>query len=210
MSAYIVPIILVDATCIDMEQFNIAFGTCTVRDGALVIERRDPEEMGRWEVFQEGLSMNLAYRPRVTVVQLGVVGVLGLIFVGLLWSLYASNPALAPLVGGLGFFGLTVVGGSLELGYRRGMRARRRLQNTLADEFSLTYPNRIPLAEITGVTVWPVSTRLFLGDGRLFLIHFHRDQKKTTPLGFPEFMSEERATARTLFDDHEIPLSEDP
>lgn len=193
-----------------MEQFDIAFGSCTVREGVLVIERRDPEEMGRWEVFREGLSMNLEYRPWVTVGQLGVMVVLGLIFVGLLWSLYASNPAVAPLVGGLGFLGLAVVGGSLELGYRRGMRARRRLQKTLADEFSIAYPNRISLAEITGVTVRPVSTGLFLGDGRLFLIHFQRDRtKKTTPLGFPEFMSEERATVRNLFEDQEITFSDD-
>jgi hypothetical protein len=193
-----------------MPQFDIAFGYCTVRDGALVIERTDPEEMGRWEVFREGLGMNLAYRPWATVVYLGVVLCLGVVFVALLLSLYASNPAVAPLVGGLGFFGLTVVGGSLELGYRRGIRARRRLQNTLADEFAVAYPDRIPLDEITGVTVRSVSTGLFFSDGRLFLVHFHRGQKEqTTPLGFPEFMSEERSAARRLFEDHGIAFTDD-
>lgn len=193
----------------DMKQFDIAFGSCSVRDGVLIIERRNPEEMSRWTVLREGLSMNLEHRPGGTVARLGVVVVLGLIFVGLLWYLYASNPAVAPLVAGLGVFGLAVVGGSLELGYRRGMRARRRLKQTLADEFSIAYPNRIPLAEITGVTVRPVSTGLFLSDGRLFLIHFRQEgKKKTTPFGFPGFMSEERAAARNLFENHEIPLSD--
>lgn len=193
-----------------MRQFDIAFGYCTVDDGTLVIERDDPEEMGRWEVFREGLEMNLMYRPWATVLYLGVMLGLGVAFGGLLWYLYASNPAVAPLVGGLGFFGLTVVAGSLELGYRRGMRARRRLRNTLVDEYTVAYFDRIPLDEITGVTVRSVSTGLFLSDGRLFLVHFRREQgEQTTPLGFPEFMNEERSIARRIFEDYGIDITHD-
>lgn len=193
-----------------MEQFDVAFGRCTVGDGVLRVERADPAEMGRWELFRTELSQSASYRPWATRAWIGVILALGLIFVGILGFLYASNPAVAPLVGGLALGGLLVVGGSVELRYRRELRERRRLQATLAEEFSLARPTQIPLDEITGVTVRPASTGRFLSDGYFFLVHFQTDgEEATVPLGFPDFMNEEMSTARMLFEQREVPITDD-
>lgn len=189
------------------KQFDIALGHCTVQDDVLVINRPNSDELTRLEVLRNGLTTSFDHQPWFTGLRLGGLLILGLIFAYLLVYLYASNPAVAPLVGVLGFIGLVAGVAPLEWSYRRAMSQRQQLRQTLSDEFQLSQPRRIPVDEITEITVRSVSTKLLLSDGFLMLVHFHHDgNDATTYLGFPEFMTEELSTAQTIFEQHEIPV----
>lgn len=194
----------------EIQQFDIALGHCTVRDGVLVVDRSDPDEMGRWEVFRNGLRRGMEYRPWITGVWIVGSLLLGLVFLVLLVDIYASNPAVAPLVGLLAILGVLAVTVPLEVSYRRAMRQRRRLRTTLADEFHLVDADRVPLDDVTGVTVRSVSTGSLLGDGSLVLVHFRHDgDGAATYLGFPGFMTGERATARDVFERYGIDVTDE-
>ncbi|MFB6095731.1 MAG: hypothetical protein ABEJ71_04645, partial [Halodesulfurarchaeum sp.] len=92
-----------------MAAFDVALGRCAFRADTLVIERDDPEAMGRVALLRRGLRSAVATRPRYSAASLGTIGVLALVFVALLGYIYTANPAVAPLVGGLAALGGIVI-----------------------------------------------------------------------------------------------------
>lgn len=194
----------------ETQQFDIALGRCSVRDGVLVIDRSDPDAMGRLELFRNGISTWLEHRPLSLAGRLGVSLALGLLLVALLVWLYLSNPAVAPLIVLLGLLGALVVAVPLEASYRRAIRTRDQLRTELADEFRLVDAARVPLTDVTGVTVREITTGGLLGDGALAIVCFeHDDGEAATYLGFPEVMADERATAKEVFEHYGIDVADE-
>lgn len=191
------------------ERFEFAFGQGSVQEGDLLLDRTDPEEVGRLGVFRRGLAANAAQRPWKTRLGLIVGLLLGLVFVGLLGILYASNPALTPLLVLLaGLFALAVLG-PLEWNYRRSSAVRERQRAALSEEFDLVRPERIPLQDIVRVTERQVATPRGFPDGEFLLVHFETgDGTATTALGFPAMMDSEKARARTMLEELGIPIGE--
>lgn len=192
------------------EGFEFAFGHCSVRDGELIVDRRDPESIGRIGVFREGLRANAAHRPWRTGLALGVGLLLLLVFVSLLGFLYLSNPSVWPLIVVLAVLLVLGVGIPLERSYRRSKTQRRERRARLAEEFDLVRADRIPLEAIEGVTERHVSTGRF-GEGALLLVHFEKGaETATTTFGFPSMMAAERDGARAIFERQGIPITEGP
>lgn len=177
--------------------FDVAFGRCVVRDGELVVERSDPDQLGRVRVFREGLAMNAEHRPWATRAWVGGVLLLALVFAVLLVDIYTANPDAWPLVVVLAVGGVSALGLPLEVSYRRAARERQRLRGTVADEFTLVDRRRVPLEEVTAVTARPVSTGFLVGDGHLLLVHL--GENAVIYLGFPAAMADELGAARTVF-----------
>lgn len=183
------------------DEFGIAFGHCRLQDGALVIERPAFDELGRVGTLWHALATGLEHRPSV----FGAVGgglLLLVVLLGvLLVDLYLANPALAPIVTGLGVLGLVAVSIPLEWSYRRSIRQRNALRRSLAAEFDLRRPAAIPIEDITGVTVRSADLDGPFHRGHLLLVHYTVDgTEATTSLGFPDFMDDELATATAIFD----------
>lgn len=191
-----------------MDEFECAFGHCTVSDEVLTVKRSNPETMGRWEVFRTGLTTSWEHQRRRTGRWLGKTALLGLAFTGLVAYLYTAFSVEPPLVIGMSVLGVIALLGPLEVAYRRALRDRRRIQQMLADEGRLSYPEQIPLDDITGVSIQSVSTGIFLTDGQIVVLEFcESGDAARTYLGFPKFMSDELETARSLFEQC-IPITE--
>ncbi|MFB6266707.1 MAG: hypothetical protein ABEI31_03530 [Halodesulfurarchaeum sp.] len=192
-----------------MAAFDIALGRCAIRDDALVIDRDDPEAMGRVTLFRRGLRTALATRPRYSAASLGTIAVLTLVFVALLGYIYTANPAAAPLVVGLAALGGIVVVGSLEYAYRRAIRGRRRLRAAIEEDHTIEDAEHIPLEQISHVTERPVAANGPLAGGHLLLVHWTADGADvSTYLGFPTGMEADAEIAGQVFDQHGITVEE--
>ncbi len=191
-----------------MDAFECAFGRCTVSDGVVTIERADPETMGRRTVLRTAVATSWEHQPRRTALRLGSTALLGLVYLGLVASFSTAFAVEPPLVGGLGLLGVLALLGPLEVTYRRAVRERRQIRRRLAGERRVSSPAQIPLDDITGVSIRTVSTGTLFSDGHILVIDFHdAGAAARTYLGFPEFMSAELATARSLFEHHGIPVT---
>lgn len=192
-----------------MDEFECAFGHCTVGDKMLTVKRSNPETIGRWEIFRTGFTTSWEHQPRRTVQWLGRTALLGLIFIGLVAYLYAGFSVEPPLVIGMSVLGVIALIGPLEITYRQALRERRRIQQMLADEGRLSYPEQIHLDDITDVSIQSVSTGAFLTDGQILLLKYRDSgETATTYLGFPKFMSDELEAARSLFEQRDLPITE--
>lgn len=191
-----------------MDEFDCAFGQCTVSDGVLTVKRSNPESMGRWEVFRTGLTTSLEHQPRRAVLWLGRTALLGLVFIGLVAYVYIAYSVDATLLIGMSVLGVIALIGPLEVTYRRVLRERRRIQQTLADEGEMSDSKHIPLNDISGVTIQSISTGAVFADGQIVLVEFRElGTTAITYLGFPKFMSDELATARSLFEELGVPIT---
>lgn len=191
-----------------MDEFQIALGRVRIEDGVLAIDRPASDEIGRWRLFRWSVSNLAGHRPLYVGGYFLAFVILGGVFVWQLVDIYSANPAAAPIVVGLLLLGGVVVGGALEHAYRRGMRHRDELVSDLESSFDLRRPDRIPVGDITGVTIRDVNENGPFVTGTQFLVHFDRNgDRATTRLGIPGYMTEDIDHARSMFETHDIPVS---
>lgn len=189
-------------------EFECARGSCTVDDEFLTIEQPAPEKMTRWNALRIGLSTSWDHQPRKTIKLLGKPALLVLIFIGLLSYLHTQYVVETSVMVGLSILGIVALIGPLEMAYRQARQKRRTMKSNLANNATLTYPDRIPLEEIIDVNIEAISGGNTLIDGHLLVVKFNKNGTiGTTYLGFPEFMSEELDAAVRAFEQEGIVLT---